>query len=282
MIQSMTGFGSATNNSFTVEIRSLNHRYLDMSIKMPPYMSQYEIPLRNILKGKFQRGRFDVSITINSDKGAQLKVNREIAKNIYTALLDLQRDLSIPGEISIETVAGYREILMEDEPAYDINELYAAFHEAAANIEGMRIQEGNLLLQEMLDRLDLLHEMSTKIRPLASGEVAKWREKFTERLRFILEPEVTDNSRVLQEAAIMAEKLDISEELSRIESHIKQFRDILSSDTAIGKKLDFLLQEIGREVNTLAYKSCDYAISQLVVDMKTEIEKVREQVQNIQ
>ena len=278
----MTGFGSATNDSFTVEIRSLNHRYLDISIKMPPYMSQHDIPLRNILKGKFQRGRFDVSITIKSDQGTQLKINEKIAKNIYTALMDLQRDLFIPGEISIETVAGYREILMEDEPAYDFNELYAVFHEAASNIKAMRIQEGKLLLKEMLQRLDLLHDMSTKIKPLASGEVAKWREKFTERLKFILGPDVIDNNRILQEAAIMAEKLDIAEELCRIESHIKQFRDILSSDTSIGKKLDFLLQEIGREVNTLAYKSCDYAISQLVVDMKTEIEKVREQVQNIQ
>ena len=278
----MTGFGSATNDSFTVEIRSLNHRHLDISMKMPPYMSQYEIPLRNILKGKFQRGRFDIYITIKTDQGAQLKIDGNRAKNIYTALTDLQRDLSIPGEIHIETLAGYREILMEDEPVYDINELYAAFHEAASNIEGMRIQEGKLLLKEMLDRLDLLHDMSTKIRPLASGEVAAWREKFTERLRLILGADIIDNNRILQEAAIMAEKLDIAEELSRIESHIKQFRDILSSDTAIGKKLDFLLQEIGREVNTLAYKSCDYAISQLVVDMKTELEKVREQVQNIQ
>jgi uncharacterized protein (TIGR00255 family) len=282
MIQSMTGFGSATNDSFTVEIRSLNHRYLDISIKMPPYMSQYEIPLRNILKGKFQRGRLDVSITIKSDKGTQLKVNREIANNIYTALMDLQRDLLIPGEISIETIAGYREILMEDEPVCDMNDLYAAFHEAASNIQGMRIQEGKLLLKDLLARIALLNDMSTQIKPLASGEVAKWREKFTERLRFILGPEVIDNNRILQEAAIMAEKLDISEELSRIESHIIQFQNILSGDTAIGKKLDFLLQEIGREVNTLAYKSCDYAISQLVVDMKTEIEKVREQVQNIQ
>jgi len=278
----MTGFGSATNDSFTVEIRSLNHRYLDISIKMPPYMSQHDIPLRNILKGKFQRGRFDVSITIKSDQGTQLKINEKIAKNIYTALMDLQRDLSIPGEISIETVAGYREILMEDEPAYDFNELYTVFHEAASNIKAMRIQEGKVLLKEVLHRLDLLHDMSTKIKPLASGEVTKWREKFTERLKFILGPDVIDNNRILQEAAIMAEKLDIAEELCRIESHIKQFRDILSSDAAIGKKLDFLLQEIGREVNTLAYKSCDYAISQLVVDMKTEIEKVREQVQNIQ
>ena len=278
----MTGFGSATNDSFTVEIRSLNHRYLDISIKMPPYMSQQDIPLRNILKGKFQRGRFDVSITIKSDQGTQLKINEKIAKNIYAALTDLQRDLSIPGEISIETVAGYREILMEDEPAYDFNELHAVFHEAASNIKAMRIQEGKLLLKEMLHRLDLLHDMSTKIRPLASGEVAAWREKFTERLRLILGPDIIDNNRILQEAAIMAEKLDIAEELCRIESHIQQFRDILSSDTAIGKKLDFLLQEVGREVNTLAYKSCEYAISQLVVDMKTEIEKVREQVQNIQ
>ena len=282
MIQSMTGFGSATNDSFTVEIRSLNHRYLDISMKMPPYMSQHEIPLRNILKGQFQRGRFDVFITIKSDQGTQLKINEKIAQNIYTALKDLQRDLAIPGEISIETVAGYREILMEGEPAYDINELCAVFHEAASNIKAMRIQEGKLLAKELFDRLDLLHDMSTKIKPLASGEVVKWRDKFTERLKFILGPDVIDNNRILQEAAIMAEKLDISEELCRIESHIKQFRDILSSDTAIGKKLDFLLQELGREVNTLAYKSCDYALSQLVIDMKTEIEKIREQVQNIQ
>jgi uncharacterized protein (TIGR00255 family) len=282
MIQSMTGFGSATNESFTVEIRSLNHRYLDISIKMPPYMSQYEIPLRSILKGKFQRGRFDICITINRDQGTQLKVNRGIAQNIYSALMDLQKDLSIPGEISIETIAGYREILMEDEPVYDSNKLYTAFHEAVSKIEEMRGEEGKLLIKDLAGRVDALQDMSIKITPLAAEEVPRWREKLTERLRGIIDPEAIDNSRILQEASIMAEKLDISEELSRIGSHIKQFREILGSETAIGKKLDFLIQEIGREVNTLGYKSCDYTISQLVVDMKTELEKIREQVQNIQ
>jgi len=282
MIQSMTGFGTATNDSFTVEIRSLNHRYLDISIKMPSYMSQYEIPLRNILKGKFQRGRFDICITINRDQGTQLKVNRGMAQNIYSALMALQKDLSIPGEISIETIAGYREILMEDEPVYDSDKLYAAFHEAASKIEEMRGEEGKLLIKDLTGRVDALQDMSIKIAPLAAEEVPRWREKLTERLRGIIDTEAIDNNRILQEASIMAEKLDISEELSRIGSHIKQFREILLSEAAIGKKLDFLLQELGREVNTLAYKSCDYAISQLVVDMKTELEKIREQVQNIQ
>lgn len=282
MIQSMTGFGSAANDSFTVEMRSLNHRYLDISIKMPSFMSQYEIPLRNILKGKFQRGRFDVSVVINREKETQLKINSEIAKNIYTALMELQRDLSIPGEISIATVAGYREILMEDEPVYDISKLFDVFHEAASNIEEMRVQEGNILLKDLTGRLEALQAMSKQITPLAADELPRWREKLAEKLRSMLDPEAIDNNRILQEAAMMAEKLDISEELSRIESHLQQFRDILGSNTAIGKKLDFLLQEIGREVNTLAYKSCDYAISQLVVDMKTELEKIREQVQNIQ
>jgi uncharacterized protein (TIGR00255 family) len=245
-------------------------------------MSQYEIPLRNILKGKFQRGRFDICLTINRDQGTQLKVNRGIAQNIYTALMDLKKDLSIPGEISIETVAGYKEILIEDEPVYDSDKLYAAFHEAASKIEEMRVEEGKLLIKDMTGRVESLQDMSMKIIPLAAEEVPRWREKLTERLRGIIDPEAIDNNRILQEASIMAEKLDISEELSRIGSHIKQFREILLSEAAIGKKLDFLLQELGREVNTLAYKSCDYAISQLVVDMKTELEKIREQVQNIQ
>lgn len=282
MIQSMTGFGGAAGNDFTVEIRSLNHRYMDISIKMPPYMSQYEIPLRNILKRKFQRGKFDVSVSINSDKAPQLKINRDLAGSIYAALLDLQKELSLPGTISIETLTGYKEIMMEEEPHFDTDALHTTFHEAVSNLEAMRMREGSLLSDEIRGRITLLQEMHNEIKVRAPEEVIKWREKFTERLRLIVEAGMIDNNRIVQEAAIMAEKLDISEEISRTENHLKQFIEIIDNGNTIGKKLDFLLQEINREVNTLSYKSGDYSISNLVVNMKNEIEKIREQVQNIQ
>jgi len=282
MIQSMTGFGSASSNDFTVEIRSVNHRFIDIAIKMPSYMNQHEIPLRNILKKRFQRGRFDVSILMNSNKTAQLKLNTNLAKNIYTALQSLQKELSIPGEITLETLSGYREILAEQEPEYDTNVLYDVFQEAVGNLEEMRMREGTLLMEDIRRRIGSLDEMNKKINALSPDEVARWRKKFTERLKLIVDAGILDNNRIAQEAAIMAEKLDISEEISRLESHLKQFLEILDKGTIIGKKLDFLLQEINREVNTLSYKTGDYAISNLVVEMKTDIEKVREQIQNIQ
>lgn len=282
MIQSMTGFGSASNNEFTVEIRSLNHRYMDISIKLPPYMNQYEIPLRNILKGRFQRGRFDVSITTNNNKATQLNINKELSRNICAALQDLQRELSLPGTIDIETLTGFREIVVEGKPQYDIDTLFTAFHDTVSNLESMRIREGNLLAEEILGRIELLRELNNKIKLLAPDELIKWRKKFIERLRLIVEDGMIDNNRIIQEAALMAEKLDISEEISRIESHVKQFMEILNNSNIIGKKLDFLLQEINREVNTIANKSSDYEISSLTVEMKTEIEKMREQAQNIQ
>ena len=278
----MTGFGSAENNDFVVEIRSLNHRFLDTSLKMPPFMSQYEIPLRNILKKRFQRGRLDVFISINDRKGTQLKINKELAMNICTAFQDLQKELSLPGRISIETLTGYREILIEEEPEYNIDALYTAFDEAISNLEAMRIQEGKLLSEEIRLRVESLKEMNNKIKLRAPHEVVRWREKITERLKLMLDAGEIEPSRITQEAAIMAEKLDISEEVSRIESHTKQFIEILHNNIVIGKKLDFLLQEISREVNTLACKSSDYAISNLAIEMKTEIEKMREQVHNIQ
>jgi len=278
----MTGFGSAENNGFRVEIRSVNHRFIDIAIKMPPYMSQYEIPLRNILKERFHRGRFDVSISTNEHKTKQLRINKELAMDICTALQDLQKELSIPGEINIETLAGYRELLIEEEPKYDIDALYSAFDEAISNLWEMRIREGNFLSKELQKRIESLNVMNNKIKSLAPHEFVRCMEKFTERLSQLFEAGEIDSTRITQEAAIIAEKLDISEEISRIESHLKHFSEILMNDNIIGRKLDFILQEISREVNTLAYKSSDYTISNLTVEMKTEIEKLREQVQNIQ
>lgn len=282
MAQSMTGFGNALNEDFLVEIRSLNHKFIDIAIKMPPSMNQYEILLRNILKERFQRGRFDVSITVVESKTPTLKINKELAKNIYNAYKELQEEFSIAGEIGMGIFTNYKEIIMEEMPGYKAENLLITFQKAVSGLEAMRKWEGNLLTDEMKRRVKSLMEMNDTIKKLAPAEVLKWKEKFTERLRLILDAGMVDHDRITQEAAIMAEKLDISEETNRIENHLNQFIEVLNDDNSIGKKLDFILQEISREVNTLGYKSGDYGISSLVVEMKTEVEKIREQVQNMQ
>jgi len=282
MTQSMTGFGSAEKNGFRVEIRSLNHRFIDILIKIPPYLSQYDIPLRNIIKERFQRGRFDVSVSTDNYKLTQVKINKEMARKIYNAFQELQKELFIPGQIGIEALMGYKELFLEEEPQYDINALFDSFHEAVSNLETMRLREGKLLSEEQQQRAYSLNGINNKIKSLTPHLLERHREKFTERLSLILDSKEIDSSRVMQEAAIMAEKLDISEEVSRIESHTQQFMETLDAGNVIGRKLDFILQEIGREVNTIASKSSDYAISSLTVDMRIEIEKMREQVQNIQ
>jgi uncharacterized protein (TIGR00255 family) len=278
----MTGFGSAANADYSVEIRSLNHRFIDISIKIPQFMSQYEIPLRNILKENFERGRFEVSISLNEQKAPRLKCNRPLAENLLSALKDLQRELSLPGRITIQTFSEYRDILIEEEPEYDIDALFSIFHKAVFSLREMRMREGALLSEEIRKRTGALDDMIKTIQSSAPDELVRWRERFSARLRLIVDAGIMDNSRILQEAAIMAEKLDISEEISRIENHLKQLAEIPDQGDAVGKKLDFILQELNREVNTLACKSGEYAISAIVIDMKTELEKIREQVQNIQ
>ena len=282
MVQSMTGFGSAEKSGFRVEIRSLNHRFIDISIKTPPYLSQHDIPLRNIIKERFQRGRFDITVSTDNHKLTQININKEMARKIYNAFLELQKELSIHGQIGIDTLAGYRELLVEEAPQYDINVLYTAFHEAVSDLEAMRIREGRMLSEEQRLRAESLNSINNKIKSVTPHLLEKYKEKFHEKLGLLLDAREMDSTRVMQEAAIMAEKLDISEEVNRIENHIRQFIETLDKGNVIGRKLDFLLQEIGREVNTIASKSSDYTISRLTVDMKIEIEKMREQVQNIQ
>ncbi|MEW6674608.1 MAG: YicC/YloC family endoribonuclease [Nitrospirota bacterium] len=282
MVQGMTGFGSAEKNGFRVEIRSLNHRFIDIAIKIPPYLNYHDIPLRNILKERFHRGRFDVSVLITGHEPTQLSINKELARRIYTAFQDLQKELSIPGQIDIDTLANYRELIIEEELEYDVDALYTAFTEAISKLEAMRMQEGEMLSKELRNSAESLNVLNNKIKSLCPDMLTWYREKLSERLKAILGGMEPDNVRIMQEAAIMAERLDISEEVSRIENHLKQFIEILNDGNIIGRRLDFLLQEINREVNTMASKSSDYNISSLTVEMKIEIEKMREQVQNIQ
>ena len=278
----MTGFGSAADDSFTVEIRSVNHRFIDIVVKIPPYMNQHEIALKKIIKEKFQRGRFEVSILPQDDKTERFVLNKTQAKNIYASLVELQKELSLPGEITLETLAGYREIFTEEECPYNADSLLNVFQEAVMNLEAMRLREGEILVIEIRERMNRLAETNKNIQALAPDATDRWRMKLEERLRSLIDGPAIDKNRIVQEATVMSEKMDISEELSRIDSHLQQGTEILDNEEIIGKKLDFLLQEIMREINTLSYKANNSRISHLAVEMKTEIEKVREQVQNIQ
>lgn len=282
MMQSMTGFGSAEKNGYRVEIRSLNHKFLDIFIKAPVSLNQFETEFRSAIKERFSRGKFDISISVSEHVQADLEINTEFVGKIYSALKRMQEGLSIPGELDINAMTNFREMFIEINQKYDINMIKDVFAQAADALYQMRIKEGEALAADLYRMTDSLNALNDKIKNSYSRVLFDIMERFNDRLKTILEGKDIDNNRILQEAAIIAMKSDISEETARIESHLGQFREILSVSDIIGRKLDFILQELNREVNTIASKSPDYSISSLAVEMKTEIEKIREQVQNIQ
>ena len=282
MIQSMTGFGSAEKDGCRIEIRSVNHRFLDVYMRAPSFMNQLEIPFRNMVKERFARGKFDINITVSELASAELNINTEAVRKIHHAFKGLQEDLSIKGEIDINTFIGLHNMFIETKPKYDLDVIAVIFSQALDDLAGMRRREGDTLAAELRRFAGSIGADNEKIRASCDKVLAEVKDKYNERLKILLEGQEIDEGRILQEAAVFAAKLDIAEEIARIDSHLGQFREILSGGGIIGRKLDFILQELNREVNTIASKSADYAVSSITVGMKTEIEKMREQVQNIQ
>lgn len=283
MIQSMTGFGTSEKGGFRVEIRSLNSRFLDISFKLSPSLSEHEMSLRNMLKERFSRGKFDILVLAKNDGKTRLRLNTDIAKEIYNRLNTLKSELSITGEIDIETLLNYKELFIAEElEEYDTNLLYDAFKEALAQLEKMRCDEGRAVAEDILNRAERLESINREITALCPDVIAACKRKFHERITELFSSVEYDRDRILQEIAFMLEKTDITEELIRIENHLRQFKKIILNGDTIGKRLDFLLQELNREVNTIASKVNDYRLSAIVIEMKSEIERMREQVQNIQ
>lgn len=282
MAQSMTGFGSAENDFCRVEIRSVNHRYFDAYTRAPSFLNQHDIRFRNILKDRFSRGKFDVTITVSEQAVTEFAVNTGLAGRFYNSFRKLQDELSIGGEIDINSLVNLHELFIEANPAYDMGVISETFQSAVEDIYRMRRTEGESLVSEIRKMLDSLSVMNGKVKSLSSGTLTDIKDKFSEKMKLLLEGSDIGEDRILQEAAVMAARLDISEELARIESHLHQFGEILGESDIVGRKLDFVLQELNREVNTIASKSTQYEVSSLTVEMKTEIEKIREQVQNIQ
>lgn len=292
MMKSMTGYGRGKweegSKRIEAEMKSFNHRYLDVFPHLPRRLNPLEGQVRNFIKQRLSRGRIDVYVKINESSEAQqrLELDWPFVQEVHLALKALQERFNLPGEIRLETLAGFKEIFTKKEVEPDLEkewiEVRAALEEALAALEAMRSTEGNVLTEDLTRRLDLIAKTAEAVRERAPAVLAAVRDRLGQRVKELVGGMELDEGRLAQEVAYLAERSDITEELVRIHSHLTQFRDLLKSEEPVGRKMEFLLQEVNREVNTIASKANDAQISQMATGMKSEVEKIREQIQNVE
>ena len=273
--------------TFTLEIRTLNHRYRDIVLKVPQRLFLLEERIKRLISTYIQRGRVDciVKMSGNTNELNTIAINWEAAR-AYKRLLELLKaGLSLKGEITIDMFLGVKDIFTTDEKENDIELLWPpleeALREVLEKINEMRKKEGENLKEDLEKRLKYVNELVEAIENQAPKVIEHYRQRLKQRIKEFIKQEVDEN-RLLQEVVFLAERSDITEEIVRFKSHLKQFANLLNTDEPIGRKLDFLLQEMHREINTLGVKANDTFISQQVVEIKTELEKMRQQVQNIE
>jgi uncharacterized protein (TIGR00255 family) len=292
MMKSMTGYGRGKweegSKRIEVEMKSFNHRYLDVFPHLPRRLNPLEGQVRNFIKQRLSRGRIDVYVQINESSEAQqrLELDWPFVQEVHLAMKALQERFNLPGEIRLETLAGFKEIFTKKEVEPDLEkewiEVRAALEEALAALEAMRFTEGNVLTEDLTRRLDLIAKTAEVIRERSPAVLTAVRDRLGQRVKELVGGMELDEGRLAQEVAYLAERSDITEELVRIHSHLTQFRDLLKSEEPVGRKMEFLLQEVNREVNTIASKANDAQISQMATGMKSEVEKIREQIQNVE
>lgn len=288
----MTGYGRSqkilNGRDISVEIRSVNHRYYEYTSRIPRTYSYIDEKLKAVLKTSVARGKVEVSVTINNIEGkdSQIAINKGVAEGYVTALrsiseeLDLSDDLTLSNLIRIPDVFNIQKTPDDEEQiCADVSEVTA---EALERFVAMRETEGTRLKNDILEKADFIIERVKMVEELSPLTVEAYRNKLYKKLSEVLADKNIDEQRIITEAAIFSEKIAVDEETVRLRSHIAQLRDILESNEAVGRKLDFIVQEINREVNTIGSKAQDLNITKIVVDMKSEIEKIREQIQNVE
>ena len=292
MIKSMTGFGRAEavskERKVSVELKSVNHRYLDLNIKMPKRLSYFEGDIRNVMKTYIRRGKVDVFITYEDYTmgGMALKYNSELAKEYLGYLNQMSEELGIENDIRVSTLSRYPDVFTMEEQAPDEEALWSflegPLHEACRKFVETREREGVNLKRDLLEKLKGL-EAKVDVVEKRSPEVVKaYREKLEAKMHELLEDNQIDDSRIAAEVILFSDKICNDEETVRLRSHIHGMRKILDENEGVGRKMDFMAQEMNREANTILSKSNDLTVSNAAIDLKTEIEKIREQIQNIE
>ena len=292
MVKSMTGYGRAveTRNGreFTVELRSVNNRYLDCSVRLPRMLSFAEESVKQAVKASVSRGKVDVFISVASECGeeAQITLNKTVLEGYLEAMKQIISEYGIRDDISVTAVSRLPEVLTVEKPKVDedqlAEDLMAVVNSALANYDTMRTTEGTALSADLRSRGNTILELVTQVEQGNGQTVIDYRARLEAKLREVLENTAIDESRILTEAAIFADKVAVDEETVRLRSHLQQMNTMLDGGGAIGRKLDFLLQEMNREANTIGSKCTDVRLARIVVDIKAELEKIREQTQNIE
>ncbi|MCD6582501.1 MAG: YicC family protein [Desulfuromusa sp.] len=291
MIKSMTGYGrgqaQVAGLSFSVEIKAVNHRYGDVSIKSPRFLAPLESKIKKQVLAVLKRGKIDLFISQEHTSSLANKpvIDELVAKSYVEAFKKLQEISGLPGDISLEFLAAQKDVLVLEDVEFAQDDLWGCLSQAINNaldsIQGMRQKEGAATAVDINNRLSLLSQSMVTIEQSAALVPIEWQQKLQERLAR-LQVNGGDPQRVAQEIAIFADRCDISEEITRVNSHLDQFHDLLQQQEPVGRQLDFLVQELNREANTMGSKSNDATLTRHVVALKSELEKIREQVQNIE
>ncbi|MBN1547816.1 MAG: YicC family protein [Syntrophaceae bacterium] len=294
MVKSMTGYGRAEaifkGRKIAVEIKSLNHRYLEVSLRLPNSLTVLEMAIKKKISERFSRGRIETTIRIDSNgeiaEGSKYELNEPLLRNYHALLFKIKETYNLEDNVSLATIAGLRDIFVPMEAADDPEELLPGLQEvleaAMQSLTAMREKEGDILSRDLMSRLDTVRSRLEDINLRVPAVVNDYRKRLMERVKELTEGIEIDEARLCQEVAIMAEKSDITEEIVRFKSHIDQMIELLAGSDPAGRKADFLIQEMNREANTTGSKSSDTTIARNVIEIKSELAKLREQVQNIE
>lgn len=294
MVKSMTGFGRATseegkNRIFSLEMKSVNHRYFDMNLRMPKSMISLEEKIRKTVASRLNRGKVDIFINYKTYGKSEsiAKLNIDFAESYIKCLEELKSKFPVlKDDLTLSLVAKHQEVISIEEKEEKLDEIWmeigGLLNKALDDMTKMREAEGQKLAEDMIVKCSKIQEWVSEIEKKSYVIVENYKNKLTERLNDLLGDVEVDESRVAMEIAIFADKATIDEEITRLNSHIVQFKDTLDLDEPIGRKLDFIVQEMNREANTIASKSTDLEITNLVINIKNHIEKIREQIQNIE
>ncbi len=289
----MTGFGRAEcqdgDYSYKAEIRSVNNRFIEINTRLPKAFLDMELPLKKLIKSHCARGSINITISLSNSNGNsgewEIKPNLPLASQYVEAVKEIQTSLGLEGKLNIDSVIGLRDILKVEPVAIDPAKeglLLNMAESALASLQKMREEEGQHLQKDLSERLDNIEKHAEQIKNRQPEVIREYKARLKEKIKLLNDGIEIDESRLAQETAILADRCDITEEITRLGSHLNQFRKLFDSSEPIGRKLEFITQEINREVNTMGSKSSDTQLANLVIEIKSTLEKIREQLQNIE